>query len=141
MPTPSSRVLTDSTFATDSEWTNFTDHYQRPPYAYDREPFFSFGLGGSGSGVPFHTHGAVFAEVLHGRKRWFVAQPGRRPMFSPDETSLRWLHAANQRGGVSVAHPEVRECTLGPGEALYLGTQWWHSTLNIGQTVFISTFI
>ena len=23
-----------------------------------REPFFSFGIGGSGSGVPFHTHGA-----------------------------------------------------------------------------------
>ena len=23
-----------------------------------REPFFSFGIGGSGSGVPFNTHGA-----------------------------------------------------------------------------------
>ncbi len=28
----------------------------------------SFGLGGSGSGVPFHTHGPVFAEVSHGQK-------------------------------------------------------------------------
>lgn len=27
-------------------------------HADEREPFFSFGLGGSGSGVPFHTHGA-----------------------------------------------------------------------------------
>jgi hypothetical protein len=29
----------------------------------------SFGMGGDGSGVPFHRHGHVFAEVLHGHKR------------------------------------------------------------------------
>lgn len=44
--------------STDSDWTNFTEHYNRPAWNYEREPFFSFGIGGSGSGVPFHTHGA-----------------------------------------------------------------------------------
>lgn len=33
------------------------------------------------------------------------------------------------------------ECTLGVGEVLYLPTGWWHATLNVGQTVFISTFV
>jgi hypothetical protein len=58
-----------------SDWVNFTEHYARPPWNYaNREPFYSFGIGGSGSGVPFHTHGAVFAEVLWGRKRWFFSR-------------------------------------------------------------------
>jgi len=35
----------------------------------------------------------------------------------------------------------VIECTCGPGEILYIPTDWWHSTLNIGCAVFISTFI
>jgi hypothetical protein len=121
------------------EWTNFTEHYNRPPYDYDREPFFSFGIGGSGSGVPFHTHGAVFAEVLHGRKRWFLTAPKQEPAYNPDETSLRWL--TNVKPTLPVEHPTVYDCTLGPNEILYLDAQWYHSTLNIGQTVFISTFI
>ena len=57
------------------DWVNFTEHYVRPPWNYSgREPFYSFGIGGSGSGVPFHTHGAVFAEVIFGRKRWFFSR-------------------------------------------------------------------
>jgi hypothetical protein len=65
----------------------------------------------AGSGVPLHTHGAVFAEVLHGRKvvpysvlcllalvsfcnfiptkRWFLYPPSYKPLFDPNETTLR----------------------------------------------------
>ena len=35
----------------------------------------------------------------------------------------------------------LMDCTLTPGEVLFVPDQWWHSTLNIGQTVFISTFL
>lgn len=126
----------DNDYAT---WTNFTEHYHRPTFDYDREPFFSFGIGGSGSGVPFHTHGAVFAEVIHGRKRWFVARPDEEPIFNPDNTSLLWTLGVYPTLGKE--HPKVFDCTLGPGEVLYMGHGVWHSTLNIGSTVFISTFI
>jgi len=44
--------------------------------------------------------------------------------------------AAGAGGGV-----DLYDCTLGPGEVLYIGHTWWHSTLNIGQTIFISTFL
>ncbi|EGD83453.1 hypothetical protein PTSG_04060 [Salpingoeca rosetta] len=124
----------------DKSWTNFTQHYHRPDYTYTREPFFSFGIGGSGSGVPFHTHGAVFAEVLHGAKRWFLAPPEVTPRFSPDETSYRWLHLV----WPTYSQQEkdlILECTLYPNEVLWIDAQWWHMTLNIGDTVFISTFI
>lgn len=120
------------------DWVNFTDHYVRPPFPYKREPFFSFGIGGSGSGVPFHTHGAVFAEVLYGKKRWFLTHPDNKPTFHPDETSYSWFYnshpaASRQQGFL--------DCTLKPGEVLFIDSQWWHSTLNIGETVFISTFL
>lgn len=126
----------DNDYAT---WTNFTKHYERPTFDYHREPFFSFGIGGSGSGVPFHTHGAVFAEVIHGRKRWFVARPDEQPNFNPHNTSLIW--ALGVYPSLEKDHPKVFDCTLGPGEVLYMGHGVWHSTLNIGSTVFISTFI
>ena len=125
-----------------SSWVNFTDHYWRPPYNYGREPFFSFGIGGSGSGVPFHTHGAVFAEVLHGAKRWFITAPGHKPVFDPNETSFRWLHYHYPAAGAGAAgRPPMFDCVLYPGEVLFIDTQYWHSTLNIGDTVFISTFL
>lgn len=33
------------------------------------------------------------------------------------------------------------ECVLGPGEVIYLPDWMWHGTLNIGETVFVSTFV
>jgi hypothetical protein len=95
-------------------------------------------MGGSGSGVPFHTHGAVFAEVLYGKKRWFVTPPESKPSFHPDETSYSWFHHAYE---AAATQPGFLECTLQPGEILFMDSQWWHSTLNIGETVFISTFL
>eukprot|EP00043_Microstomoeca_roanoka_P005517 m.56207 g.56207 ORF g.56207 m.56207 type:complete len:266 (+) comp13001_c0_seq3:309-1106(+) len=124
----------------DQSWVNFTEHYVRPDYPYPREPFFSFGIGGSGSGVPFHTHGAVFAEVLHGAKRWFLSPPDSRPRFSPDETSYRWLHLVWPTYDQDEID-QLYECTLYPNEVLWIDAQWWHMTLNIGDTVFMSTFL
>ena len=37
----------------------------------------SFGVGGAGSGVSFHTHGSGFGEVLRGRKRWLLCFAAR----------------------------------------------------------------
>lgn len=102
-------------------------------------PSLSFGFAGHGSGVPLHTHGAVFAEVLHGRKRWFLYPPSYTPLFDPNETTLRWLHNVYPSLG-----PLDRplECTLDVGEVLYIPSGWWHSTLNIGEfVVFMSTFL
>ena len=55
----------------EQSWPGFYEHYVRPPLMDSAvRGSLSFGMGGSGSGVPFHTHGPVFAEVLHGRKVW-----------------------------------------------------------------------
>jgi hypothetical protein len=30
---------------------------------------------------------------------------------------------------------------LGPGEIIYIPNNWWHATLNLGESVFISCFV
>ena len=41
--------------------------YRLPPHA-DGNVALSFGVGASGSGVPFHVHGHGWAECIHGAK-------------------------------------------------------------------------
>ena len=33
------------------------------------------------------------------------------------------------------------ECTVREGEAVYFPDQWWHATLNLDETVFMSSFV
>ncbi|NXE70366.1 JMJD8 protein, partial [Calcarius ornatus] len=93
---------------------------------------------GSGSGVPFHWHGPGFSEVIFGRKRWFLYPPDQTPHFHPNETTLAWLQHT-----YPTLPPAQRplECTLRPGEVLYFPDRWWHATLNLDTSVFISTFL
>mmetsp|Transcript_27449 Transcript_27449/g.35987 ORF Transcript_27449/g.35987 Transcript_27449/m.35987 type:complete len:278 (-) Transcript_27449:317-1150(-) len=120
-------------------WEDLLSHYHRPPCTTcGKEAALSFGVGGVGSGVAFHTHGPGFSEVLHGRKRWYLYPPDYSLEWDPDATQVSWLNEVyphlpeNQR---------PLECTLYPGEALYFPSEWIHATLNLDEyTVFISTF-
>jgi hypothetical protein len=109
-------------------------------YAPRHGTSLSFGLASTGTGVPFHTHGHVFAEVLHGRKRWFFSAPGDEPRFEADASTLQWLLEVLPTYS-DAERARITECTLAPGEVLYIPTHWYHATLNVGDTVFISTFV
>ena len=80
----------------------------------------------------------MFAEVFSGRKRWFVAPPDVKPLYDGKNTTLYWyrrvLPAWTDRS-------RLLEGICGPGDLLYLPSFWWHSTLNLGQTVFMSVFV
>jgi hypothetical protein len=121
----------------DEDWKDLLDHYKKPKYPYP-EGSLSWGIAGSGTGVPFHHHGAVFNEVIHGLKRWFLYPPDITPEFHEDQTTLYWLlnvypYLSNKA--------LLLECVLGPNEMLFLPSFWWHATLNVGETVNIATFI
>eukprot|EP01090_Pellita_catalonica_P019448 TRINITY_DN6636_c0_g1_i1.p1 TRINITY_DN6636_c0_g1~~TRINITY_DN6636_c0_g1_i1.p1 ORF type:complete len:318 (+),score=32.49 TRINITY_DN6636_c0_g1_i1:37-990(+) len=122
-------------------WEDLFDLYHPPLeiLSTDSPSTYSYGLGTSGSGVPFHKHGPVFAEVLHGAKRWFLAKPDVELDFDPDGTSLRWLHAELQKNPQHRSK-DIYDCICYIGDVLYIPDSWWHSTLNIGDAVFISTF-
>jgi hypothetical protein len=122
-----------------SEWRELFDSYVPPPYKLPgKDGAYSYGVAGAGTGVPFHFHGPGFAEVIYGRKRWFLYPPDRVPTFHPNRTALQWTVEEYTR-----LHGSMRplECTVHPGEAIYFPDRWWHSTLNVDTSAFISTFL
>ena len=100
-------------------------------------PALSFGLAADGSGVPFHFHNDGFSEVMHGAKRWLL-YPERPPRFDENATSTSWLREEYPRLSRS---ERPHECVIHPGDLLYFPKAWWHATVNIGATVFMSTFL
>jgi hypothetical protein len=118
-----------------SDFSSLLDVYAVPDLLRARERgTLSFGIGSSGSGVPFHFHGPVLAEVIHGRKRWLLAPFSDRPRFDPDVTSRQWV---KEFDGSS----PVLDCTVLPGQILFVPDRWWHLTLNQGESVFMTVFV
>lgn len=122
-----------------TEWEELFRTYVQPPYSLpDKTGVYSFGVAGVGTGVPFHFHGPGFSEVIHGSKRWFLYPYENRPKFDPDQNMLRW---------VLDEYPKLSEdkkpfeCTIKPGDVLYFPDRWWHATLNLKTSVFMSTFL
>jgi len=121
------------------EWKDFFDLYKIPPYGLPGHTHaLSFGLAGPGSGVPFHFHGPGFAETLHGRKRWFLTPHHVQPEFNPNKTTLKWYFEDYHEIAKKI---NIYECTVSPGEIIYFPDRWWHATLNLDTSVFISTFL
>ncbi|CAI5445384.1 unnamed protein product [Caenorhabditis angaria] len=120
-------------------WAPLLEKYRKPEWELpDHLPALSFGIAGAGTGVPFHFHGPGFAEVVHGSKRWFLYPYEQRPKWNPDETTLEWY----LNDYPNLAREDLPlECEMKPGELIYFPDKWWHATLNIQSSVFISTFL
>ncbi|XP_061606067.1 jmjC domain-containing protein 8 isoform X1 [Phyllopteryx taeniolatus] len=122
-----------------SEWRNLLDFYRPPPFLLPGTGrALSFGVAGPGTGVPFHWHGPGYSEVIYGRKRWFLYPPDEEPPFHPNASTLAWLRDVYPRLPPRQA---PLQCTVRPGQVLYFPTRWWHATLNLDASVFISTFL
>lgn len=122
-----------------TEWGSLFQKYSPPPFRIPGTTgAYSFGIAGSGTGVPFHWHGPGFSEVIFGRKRWFLYPPDKTPEFNPNKTTLSWL---TEKYPLLPEHERPIECTIRPGEVLYFPDRWWHATLNLDTSVFISTFL
>ena len=89
-------------------------------------------------GVPFHFHGAGFAETAVGRKRWFFYKPGDQPDFDPDKSTVQWFF---EQYASLPPNRRPMECILDPLDVIYFPDRWWHATLNVDTVVFISTFL
>ncbi|VDM45377.1 unnamed protein product [Toxocara canis] len=122
-------------------WEPLLKEYRLPGWELPgHRPALSFGIAGAGTGVPFHFHGPVFAEVtvIYGSKQWFLYPYEDRPEFDPDKSTLQWyLHEYPMLERIR----RPLECLVMPGEAIYVPDKWWHATLNTQTSVFISTFL
>lgn len=72
-------------------------------------------------------------------QRWLLFPPDHRPPFHPDEPVADWLeHTYPTLTGLDAELLE--ECDIWPGEVLYFPSNWWHAVINLGETVFVSSF-
>lgn len=125
----------------DGEWKNLIhDTYELPQFAkYNKDIAIAFGLGGIGSGVPFHFHGHGFSEVIYGEKRWFLFPPHIKPDFEPNMTTFYWFMTHYDK--LDKTDGNFYECVIKPGQVLYFPTYWYHATLNYARTIFVTAFI
>ena len=118
-------------------WEPLHATFPPPPLdAQEDEPIYAWGVGGLHSGVPFHRHGAVYAEVMAGSKRWWLSPPHQEPAFNGNSTQLSYAlsHPAEE--------PGILACTAYANEVLYIPANWWHATLNLAPyTAFTSAFV
>ncbi|EDV27990.1 uncharacterized protein TRIADDRAFT_20728, partial [Trichoplax adhaerens] len=128
-----------------TEWKTLFSYYYKPPYNIPGfTSMLSFGIAGPGSGVPFHFHGPVFSETLHGKKarlsscHWLLYPPNRKPQFDPNQTTLQWLTCQYTKLNIN---EQPFECSVEPNEIIYVPSGWWHATINMKTTVFVSTFL
>ena len=94
-------------------------------HAHSR-PHYQVALGGPGSGLAFHWHGSVFAETLHGRRRWFAYPPHASPEggFNPRRPTVHWLRNVYPHLAEQSTASQLAECVLTAGEVLYLPAYW-----------------
>jgi Cupin-like domain len=117
-----------------------SDDNNKAPHHIQRSWHFQVAVAGSGVGLPFHWHSDVFAEVLHGERRWFLHPPHDSPPFNPRTTSAQWLRDVYRPYHESSSYPgALLECTMLPNEVLYVPADWFHSTLSLGEAVSITT--
>ncbi|CAF1157080.1 unnamed protein product [Rotaria sordida] len=122
----------------DQKWLNeILQYYKSPSYSVGDfiHPSLSFGIGGQGTGVPFHFHGPGFQQIIFGRKRWYLSL--EKPLFDPNETTIQW--SIEKR--FTYKQPFIYECTLYPGDIIFFPNLWWHATLNLDFSIFLSTFL
>ena len=66
---------------------------------------------------------------------------GRKFVTAPDDG--RWVHtpAGHKKKGNKKMGQAMLECTVEEREAVYFPDGWWHLTLNLDESVFMSSFV
>lgn len=122
-----------------------------------RPPFRWILLGPRRSGSSIHIDPcstAAWNTVISGRKRWVLFPPGTpRHILKPASwlsarrsEAIDWfLHFAKDIPPQLPAHQQPMEVDCGPGDTIYVPPNWWHTVLNLDDTVavtqnFVSTW-
>lgn len=115
--------------------------YGVPPCHHCSSGIKAIGIGGRHSGMSFHSHAAFFNEVIIGRKKWYL--------FPPHVTSVPGFHRnMTMKYWITEVYPtltndsDLLQCTLYPGDILYVPSFWSHATLNMDPyNFFVSLFL
>jgi hypothetical protein len=108
-----------------------------------------YGLGGPYSGIYFHTHKAVFNEVIHGQKLWLTYSRAKFEKLTRNGAFGKFDDVRN--GNVSAAwfiskvlptlprNKRPKRCLAEKGDVVYIPLESPHLTMNLGDTLFAAT--
>lgn len=116
------------------------DSAARPPHRW-------IVMGPARSGTPFHTDPngtSAWNALLWGRKRWALYPPGAGPL-TPPGVNPRTLKAPHPLVWWSEIYPHLTahalpplEFVQEPGDFLFVPSGWWHTVLNLGDSVAVT---
>ena len=72
-------------------------------------------------------------------QRWFLYPPAHKPPFHPDKSVAAWV-TEDLPSYTGADASLLQQCDIGPAEVLYFPSMWWHAVINLGETVFMSSF-
>eukprot|EP00946_MAST-07B_sp_MAST-7B-sp1_P004603 g4603.t1 len=132
-------------------------HMSSAASKHDRVPVDQIAMGGTGSGLNWHSHGDAWNTiVVGGHKLWLLAAPGSQDLGHLRShmalTGLQWwrrahveleTHEYGDDGDddettttpIPAAPDGVLSCVLGPGEVMFVPKGWLHATINLGHVV------
>jgi len=136
------------------------DDFSMPPYFAEdlyslvgekrRPPYRWMLLGPKRSGSSMHIDPlatSAWNSIISGRKRWVLFPPGMpksvvKPkawMDKPDREAIDWflLHYKDVKKGLP-SHEEPIELEMGAGETIYVPGGWWHTVLNLEDSVAVT---
>eukprot|EP01052_Picozoa_sp_SAG31_P036601 SAG31_NODE_4597_length_3105_cov_2.095143_2_plen_466_part_00 len=106
------------------------------------------GVGGSGSGAPFHDHDVIALNVAFaGRKRWLITRPCRPTCRIPSMGGAALYHPKmllsedrlpSAALAVLGAGGETWDCTQHPGEVIFVPEMFLHATINLEESVAVA---
>lgn len=111
-------------------------------------------VGGSGAGLALHNHGEAFEAVVVGRKLMLFLPPlpyghgskskntaaARLRLLSMPVAHLVTLPPAQRDALISTAgwkSSDLTSCILMPGDVVWIPCNYYHGTMNIGDTVAV----
>jgi hypothetical protein len=95
-------------------------------------------LGGSGSGVQFHKHSDGWNIQIWGKKRWLLYPPNKMPPHTYPVNAVSigsWIKTTMQD---AEQNQQPMSCVVQPGELIYVPENWYHATLNIGESIGVA---
>ena len=114
-------------------------------------PLTRLGVGGSGSGAPFHDHDVIALNLAFaGRKRWLITRPCRPTCRIPSMGGVALYHsevllsqarlpgAALRVLGGHAGDGTTWDCTQRPGEAVFVPALFLHATINLDESVAVA---
>lgn len=99
------------------------------------------GVGGTGSGTPFHDHELALNVAFAGRKHWLIAAPETELIHaSPHELLHRILPSSQFQTAWRRLESSERawSCTQLPGEVVYLPDRFLHATVNLDEGLAVA---